>query len=675
VLLAVLAAGLGAAVLPGTALAHATLVWSNPSPGQRLGAAPGVVDLEFSEPVSSHLSTASVQAPDGRTYTVAVSASGKVELRLPTNVVGIYTVRWSTVSSVDGHALRGQFTFGVGVEAGGGGGSVVESTSAAALALAVARGLEYLGLLWAVGGLVLIWLSARRPRIDISIRLWWPLGLTLAAGISVVVGQAALASPDPARPDVGAFLTNGGPGLALGARLTLEALALATCSRLRALSAASLGGALVALAAAGHAAAAQPAPFAVVVDAGHLAFAGAWVGSILALAAAWLGHQRPAVAALVRRARPVALAGFGGSVVLGLVRATQEINDWMALLQTSYGQTLLLKAALVLGTAGIGILMLRWRRPGVIRVEAAAALAVVTVTALLAANPLPPKPAAEALALAAAERPNPALPLPGDVTLGSHAGQVLVGLSLRPGTPGRNDILVYLQPPDGEAAAASLPVSLSINEWTATLPGCGPACRSVNADLRGGESINVEVGGKDGGVARFTVPSLPAHSGSEVLVAADRRMQQLRTYQLTETLRPSENPVIANYTYEEPDRMHLTASTGFERIIVGLAAYSHDRPGTPWDYQQLPEPIAADRYIWDYGSPSTIRVVGDEVIDGVPSRVVSFYERTSGLPIWFRLWVGPDNLVRGADMMAPSHFMNDLFGGFDQPVQIAPPTG
>jgi hypothetical protein len=171
------------------------------------------------------------------------------------------------------------------------------------------------------------------------------------------------------------------------------------------------------------------------------------------------------------------------------------------------------------------------------------------------------------------------------------------------------------------------------------------------------------------------VPALPAPPGNEALLAADRHMRHLQTYQVAETLRPAEGPVIADYTYEAPDRMRLTASTGFERIIVGLAEYSHDRPGTPWDFQQLPEPVAADRYIWDYGSPSSTRVTGDETVDGVPSRVVSFFERASGFPIWFRLWVGGDNLVRRAEMRGPAHFMDDLYGGFDQPVQIEPPTG
>jgi copper transport protein len=675
VLFGVLAAGLGAALLPATALAHATLLSSSPAPGQRLGSTPGVVELQFSEPVNSRLSTAIVQAPDGRTYRAQVPASGTAQVRLPTEAVGLYTVRWSTVSSDDGHALAGEFTFGVGVAGGGGAGPAVESISVAALLLAGARGLEYLGLLWAVGGFLLVWVSARRPRIEFAVALRWPLTLALTAGISVVLGEAALASPDPARPDVVAFFGNGGSGLVLGARLTLEALALATCFRLRALSAASLAGALVALAAAGHAATVQPAAFGVLVDAGHLAFAGAWVGSIMALAAAWFGPRRTAVAAMVGRARPVAFAGFAGSVALGLVRASQEINNWVGLMQTSYGQTVLVKATLVLGTAGVGILMLRWRRPGAIRVEALVGVAVVAATALLAANPLPPKPAAIAAALAAADRPDPALPRPGDVTLGSDAGDVLVGLSLRPGIPGRNDVEVYLQPPDGEAAAADLPVSLRIDGWSGTLLTCGSACRSASVDVRGGEPVEVDVGGKGGGVARFTLPALPAPPGNEALLAADRHMRHLQTYQVAETLRPAEGPVIADYTYEAPDRMRLTASTGFERIIVGLAEYSHDRPGTPWDFQQLPEPVAADRYIWDYGSPSSIRVTGDETVDGVPSRVVSFFERASGFPIWFRLWVGGDNLVRRAEMRGPAHFMDDLYGGFDQPVQIEPPTG
>jgi copper transport protein len=672
-LLAALAAALGAALLPGTALAHATLVSSSPTPGQRLGAAPGAVDLQFSEAVDSRLSSASVQAPDGRTYTAAVAVDGKVELPLPTNVVGLYTVRWHTVSGVDGHALSGQFTFGVGVNGGAAAGSAVQSPSIAGAALAAARGLEYLGLLWAVGGLVLIWVAARRPRIDFTPTLQWPLALALVAGIGVVLGEAALASPDPARPNLVAFLTNGGPGVALGARLALEALALATSLRLRAVSAASVVGAVVALSASGHAAAVDPAAFAVGVDATHLVLGGAWVGSILALAIAWFGPQRAAVAAMIGRARPVALAGFGGSVALGLVRADQELNSWLGLLQTSYGQTLLVKAAFVLGTASVGVVMLRWRRPGVIRLEALAGLAVVAATSLLATNPLPPKPAAEAAALATASRPDPALPLPGDVTLGSDAGSVLVGLSVRPAVPGRNQLLVYLQPPAGEAAAAGLPVSIRFQEWSATMSACGPTCRSVSADLRGGETVQVDVGGRQGGTATFTVPPLPAPSGTEALLAADRQMQKLTTYQLTETLRPPQIPVVADYTYEDPDRMHLTASDGFERIIVGLAAYSRDKASAPWDFQQLPEPITPDRYNWDYGTPTSVRVTGDETIDGVPSRVLSFFERSSGLPIWFSLWVGSDDLVRKTEMMAPLHFMEDVYSGFNQPVQIQPP--
>ena len=38
---------------------------------------------------------------------------------LATNIPGVYTVDWVSVSQVDGHRLTGSFTFDVGVVAGG----------------------------------------------------------------------------------------------------------------------------------------------------------------------------------------------------------------------------------------------------------------------------------------------------------------------------------------------------------------------------------------------------------------------------------------------------------------------------------------------------------------------------------------------------------------------------
>ncbi|MBO0685418.1 MAG: copper resistance protein CopC, partial [Candidatus Dormibacteraeota bacterium] len=119
-MVAALGAGLASVLVPVVALAHASLVTSSPQAGQHLGTAPGAVQLVFSEPVNTRLSSVLVATPDGRSYRGTIDRQGTARVPLATDEVGVYSVRWSTVSAVDGHRLQGQFTFGVGVAAGGG---------------------------------------------------------------------------------------------------------------------------------------------------------------------------------------------------------------------------------------------------------------------------------------------------------------------------------------------------------------------------------------------------------------------------------------------------------------------------------------------------------------------------------------------------------------------------
>lgn len=60
---------------PAAASAHALLISANPQSGQTLGTGPGVVVLEFSEPLNPRLSSASVTDPTGRRWSGQVSGS------------------------------------------------------------------------------------------------------------------------------------------------------------------------------------------------------------------------------------------------------------------------------------------------------------------------------------------------------------------------------------------------------------------------------------------------------------------------------------------------------------------------------------------------------------------------------------------------------------------------
>src|SRR6266542_3723819 len=101
--------------VPGVARAHAVLASSQPQAGARLGTAPGVVVLEFTETLNQKLSRATVTDPAGRGCRGGVTGGQEIRVPLTTNAPGVYTVEWVSVSTLDGHAVRGSFQFGVGV--------------------------------------------------------------------------------------------------------------------------------------------------------------------------------------------------------------------------------------------------------------------------------------------------------------------------------------------------------------------------------------------------------------------------------------------------------------------------------------------------------------------------------------------------------------------------------
>lgn len=107
-----------ALVLPGSALAHASLTGTTPPTQSRLDAPPRAVVLRFDQSVTvtpraievfsssgTKLSEAAVSAGDGRAVSARVSGLQRGQA---------YTVRWRATSA-DGHTGSGVYTFGIGV--------------------------------------------------------------------------------------------------------------------------------------------------------------------------------------------------------------------------------------------------------------------------------------------------------------------------------------------------------------------------------------------------------------------------------------------------------------------------------------------------------------------------------------------------------------------------------
>ena len=629
-----------------------------------------MVVLNFSEPINISLSRANVVAPSGRQFLSSAVSNVQIQLRLSGNEPGVYRVEWTTVSGVDGHVLQGGFVFGVGVAPGGTG----ETNSAALqprdVLIAIARAAEFGALLLALGLLSVRRLASHPPRLT------WPRGplvgalvLALVAGIGVVSGEAVAAARGVGPPGVLIYLIGGDPGYARLLRLGFEAAAIVVAVRgLRGITLLLLA-AMAALAAAGHAAALRPAIPAIALDAVHLASAGLWAGGILALATlrppgGWLSDE---ARALLGRFTPVALVAFSLTALTGILQAIEELSGPLDLLESTYGNVLAVKAAAIGIILPLSILAW-WRVRPRPRVEAAIAGVVICASALLAAFPLPPARLVEAEARLAGPEAALALPKPGDLTMGSNAGDALVGLTVRPAMPGQNALWVYVMPVAGEAAAAKTTVAIYVNGTLVSSRRCGPTCVTGSAHLAGGESVSVRLVG--GNQASFKMPGLPVPDGTSLIKSMQRAMHELRTYRIDETLGPAKVPLQTEYEFQAPDRLSYQLSTGGQTVIVGSVRYSRSNPSEVWSTAAT-LPVKVPEFAWDSAPIQNAFVTRS---DQGEEKVISAFELLYGSPVWFRMTVGRDGFVSQAEMRARGHFMDHRYFDFDAAFSITPPV-
>jgi len=102
--------------------AHAEFDHSNPAPNSTVAAPPTIVEAWFTEDLDSNGTNLSVFGPDGTQVDKGDSAVDLFDpLRRHATVSlkdglgpGVYTVKWTSVSSIDGDTANGSFTFTVG---------------------------------------------------------------------------------------------------------------------------------------------------------------------------------------------------------------------------------------------------------------------------------------------------------------------------------------------------------------------------------------------------------------------------------------------------------------------------------------------------------------------------------------------------------------------------------
>ncbi len=431
---------LSAAMLPGRAFAHAALITTEPADGAALEQSPAQFSLTFSEPVSPLVLT--LVKPDGTP--VALTAfrltDQTVTIDNPRTLGrGTHVLSWRVISA-DGHPVGGSVLFSVGA-----------ATEPPAVSEPVDWGLRsaiwigkvalYIGLFLGVGGaFALAWLAQddrSGQRFVIAAILCGLVAAPLSIGFQ---GLDALGAPFArlARPII--WRTALGTSFGWTALIALMALGLGllsvagprAASRLFALAGlASVG---TALAASGHASAAEPQwltrPMVFVHGIG-IAF---WAGALVPLGLALKRGSADAGPFLRRFSRTI-LPVVGVLAVAGIVLAVIQVQAPSALFDTAYGRLLLIKLALLFFLFALAAFN-RWRLTGPAEAKDAGArrslarstgiemLIVLAIFGVAAGWRFTPPP--RALAIAASQ--------PASVHI--HALKAMADLSIAPGHAG-----------------------------------------------------------------------------------------------------------------------------------------------------------------------------------------------------------------------------------------------
>jgi copper transport protein len=544
-----------AGILPATASAHAFLIRSQPQAGSRLAQAPSTMALFFSERFVRGSQQVTIHRASGETIKLPASraAGTMIEQPLPAKLRGVFVVHWRVLSD-DGHISLGEFAFSAG--SAGALPTLSGSSQGRSWSEIGASWLLFIGLALALGGLLSERVVWRRTPVHKTVA-----AAPVATGLALATAGALLELILLAGSQRGgAFLSGlhgGALGDALGTRpgkLTLATLICLGASGLlvhlrwlRLTAVVPLLVAVVLVAERGHSGTSHYG-WAVVADSIHLATVAVWLGALahLVLVVARAEAPREALVSGARRYSRFALPTVLIVMATGVLTAIPEFRSVRAVYSTGYGQTLLVKAALI-GLALIVALAARQRALPVnphprlrllrrLTLAEAATLAGVLVVAAVLVNAAPPRATPQASEAASALGPPP---VPGPtVRLADLAGQLVVGL-----TAGVRELQFTVLPPGSQpsgtlklTADARRPDGSSADLYPRP---CGSGCFSIRFRLRPGTtavSAKVSSSRWKGGEVRFAIPwPFPPEQPALVRRVA-AAMRAVRSLRLEETV-------------------------------------------------------------------------------------------------------------------------------------------
>lgn len=527
------------ALLPPSAEAHALLVQSDPPVNARLQDPPTFVNGTFSEDLDDRLSSLQVLSGTGDRVDSGETTFGddprQMRIDIPETLPpGFYTVIWETLSSVDGHLIKGSFPFTVLEEDGSDpsgpvfSGDIGYSGGSPRFDNVIGKWLSIIGAVAIVGSIAfVVWVvrpatsdtsgewkqkardAARRHLFWVA---WTAVGVLVIAGIVEVAAQAR---------QLGGFgfvdevLSNQWGERWIQRQVVLAAIVialalarwLASAGRDRlsesALWVALAGGLgyLLLISLVGHGSAVPGSFWAVSADFIHLTATAVWVGMLiqLSLFLVWSRRTPDDQRAVLQAGHLQRFSAFAATSVLlllatGTVSALAHISHIESIYDTAYGRALLVKLgimAVLLTVAGLNAFFLRQRivddeskaesiqkrLTTLVRVEAGLAAIVILAAAVLIQYPTSSfVSAAEENVQASAQA------VVGDDQQ-QTVGDVTVDLTISPNAVGTNTYQIILFGVGGGQVGEVLQVRLRFKPPDPDLGESQIVADVVNADI------------------------------------------------------------------------------------------------------------------------------------------------------------------------------------------------
>jgi copper transport protein len=513
---------------PDDASAHALLVQSDPPINARLQDPPTFVKGTFSESLDDRLSSLQVLDGTGDNVDSGETTFGPepavMQIDIPDELSpGFYTVIWETLSSVDGHVIKGSYPFTVlnpdGSEPSGPVFSAATGFSGGTPRFdnVIGKWLSITGAVLIVGSVAFsLWVvkpaskesndewrrraqEAGRRRLN-----WiaWPaVGLLILAGAVELLAQVRQLGGFEFVDDV---LRNTWGERWIQRQLVLVAIAssLGIAVWLRGAGRQSLSeaalwvslaggvGYLLLISMVGHGAAVQGSFWAVGADFAHLIASAVWIGMLaqLTLFLVWSRTAPDDDRAVLQAAHLQRFSVFAATSAIillasGIASAFTHISLLESLYNTSYGRALLAKLALVmvlLAVAGTNAFFLRpqvideesrsktlqKRLSIMVRAEIALAIGVLVIAAVLIQYPTP------RFEVAAQENVETAAQAVVGYESVQTANDVVVNLTITPSSVGTNSFQIIIFPESGGEVGEVLQVKL---RFTPPDPDLGPS--------------------------------------------------------------------------------------------------------------------------------------------------------------------------------------------------------